>query len=98
MSARDDYPHLATTGAWYVGITTAEREAGEALDEIDRLRAIKKSDDGAYEHVVEIYHEASCALTDALADAADLRLKLFELQAEHDRAVAFIRIQEGITS
>ncbi len=31
----------------------------EAADLIDRLRAIKKSDDGAYEHVVELYHDTA---------------------------------------
>lgn len=58
MSARDDYPAIAVLHDAWLASGKKQPEAVRAFIEIERLRGIKASDDGAYEHVVEMYHAA----------------------------------------
>lgn len=89
MTARDDYPMPAWDRAWQSRASAAQWTS--MCDEIDRLRAIKKSDDGAYEHVVEMYHAEH-------EEVSRLRDEMQTLRDELAAAVGYIRIQEGITS
>jgi hypothetical protein len=61
MSARNDYPRLASFGDAPSGhdadLIAKRAEARQALYEIERLRKIKTWDDTAYEHVAEMCNE-----------------------------------------
>ena len=70
MSARDDYPALASSvsGVLYISdaLDITRREGQQALDEIDRLRTVC---DAAFTAIRDDESDSWYSLVDALADA-----------------------------